>query len=99
MASISLVLARCTPRRIKHNKRSTYVEEFLVQWDPKDCTLQEAQQQQSQGFVTTLIPNLDATVPTPLLHTATATKRPRGRLRQRTAPPDTMCKVQFTPSP
>ena len=42
-AGIKLVLARCTPRRITHNKRSTYVEEFLVQWDPEECTLLEAQ--------------------------------------------------------
>jgi len=43
-ACISLVLERCTPRRIKHNRRSTFVEKFLVQWDPKaDCNLQEAQ--------------------------------------------------------
>jgi hypothetical protein len=40
--SISLVLAKCTPHRIKHNRRSTYVEEFLVQWDPEECTLREA---------------------------------------------------------
>ncbi len=38
-ASISLVLERCTPRRIKYNKDSTYVEESLVQWDPEDRTL------------------------------------------------------------
>jgi len=44
-AGVNLVLERCTPRRIKHNRRSTFVEEFLVQWDPEDCTLQETQTQ------------------------------------------------------
>jgi hypothetical protein len=57
---INLVLERCTPRSIKHNKSSTYVEEFLVQWDPEDCTLQEAPIQQAQGFVITSITSLDA---------------------------------------
>ena len=42
-AGITLVLARCTPRRINQANRSTYVEEFLVQWDPEECTLQDAQ--------------------------------------------------------
>ena len=78
-AGISLILARSTPRRIKHNKRSTYVEEFIVQWDPEDCTLHEDQQQQLQGFVITSITSLDNRVPTALLEPATATKRPTDR--------------------
>ena len=41
-AGISRILARRTPRRVKHNRWSTYVEEFSVQWDPKDCTLEKA---------------------------------------------------------
>jgi len=93
-ASISLVLARCTPRRIKHHMRSTYVEKFLVHWDPEDWTLQEAQQQQSQGFVITSITSLDARVPTTRLETATTTKRPRGRPRAADRPsPATMSRV------
>jgi len=99
MASISLVLARCTPRRIKHNKRSTYVEEFLVQWDPEDFTLQEAQQQQLQGFVITSITSLDERVSTTLLEIATTTKRPRGRPRVADRPFPPKCRVQFAPSP
>ncbi len=42
-ADISLILARSTPCRIKHNRRSTYVEKFLIQWDPEKCTIQDAQ--------------------------------------------------------
>ena len=78
------------------------MEEFLVQWDPEDSTLQEAQIQQSQVFVIASITNLDENVPTPLLHAATITKRPRGIPRAADRPPplfDTMCKVQFAPSP
>ena len=71
-AGISLILERCTPRRITHNKNSTYVEEFLVQWDPEYCTLHEAQIQQAQGFVITSITSLEEGVPTPLIEAATA---------------------------
>jgi hypothetical protein len=38
-ASIIKVLARTDPRKVKHNRRFTYVEEFLVQWGPENCTL------------------------------------------------------------
>ena len=91
---ISLILGRSTPRRIKHNLQFTYVEEFIVRWDPEDCTLEEAQQQQRQGFVITTITSLDERVPTALLETATAEKRPRGRPKaaDRTPPlPRTPC--------
>jgi hypothetical protein len=99
-AGITLVLARCAPRHIKQDKLSTYVEEFLVRWDPEECTLQEAQTQQAQGFVITTITSLDADIPTPLLEAATATKRPKGRPRVSDRPsPDTKCRVQFAPSP
>ncbi len=33
-ANITLVLSRCTPRRIRTTQEPTRVEEFLVQWDP-----------------------------------------------------------------
>jgi len=44
-AGISLVLEKCPPRSIKHGTKSIYMEKFLVQWDPQECTLHEAQQQ------------------------------------------------------
>jgi hypothetical protein len=90
---------RCTLRHIRHNRRSTYLEEFLVQWDLDDCTLQEVQIQQAQGFVITSIISLDAGVPTPLIQAATATKRPRCKPKTlERLPPDTRCRVQFAPS-
>ena len=76
------------------------MEEFIVQWDPKDCTLHEAQQQHLQGYVITSITILDDRVSTDLLETATAAKRPKGRPKKADrTPPDTRCRVQFTPSP
>ena len=76
------------------------MEEFIVQWGPEDCILEEAQQQQRQGFVITSITSLDGGVPTALLETATAAKRPKGRPKTvDRPPPDTICRVQFAPSP
>ena len=76
------------------------MEEFIVSWDPEDCTLQEAQQQQLQGFVITFITSLDDMFPTTLLETDTATKRPRGRPKTADRPPPgTTCRVRFVPSP
>ncbi len=76
------------------------MEEFLVQWDPEDCTLQKAQIQQAKDFVITSITNLDARFPTPLIQAATTTKRPRGRPKNsERLPPNTKCRVQFAPSP
>ncbi len=76
------------------------MEESLVQWDPEDCTLQEAQIQQAQGFIITSITSLEEGVPTPLIEAATATKRPRDRPKNsERLPPDTKCRVQFAPSP
>jgi len=84
---ISLILGRSTPRRIKHNLQSTYVEEFIVRWDPEDCTVEETPQQQRQSFVITTITSLDERVPNVLLETATAAKRPRGRPKAADRPP------------
>jgi hypothetical protein len=68
--------------------------------DPEDCTLQEAKTQQAHGFAITSITSLDERVPTPLMETATAAKRPRGRPKVTGhPPPDTRCRVQFAPSP
>ena len=76
------------------------MEEFIVEWNPEDCTLNEAQQQPRQGFVVTSIISLDDGVPTALLETATAAKRPKGRpMAADRPPPDTRCRVQFDPSP
>ena len=41
-ASIQQIMARSEPRRIRHGRRSTWVEEFLVRWAPEHCTFGEA---------------------------------------------------------
>ncbi len=93
-AGISMVLERCPPRRISQNQKTTFVEEFMVRWDPEDCFLQEAKIHQAQGFVITSITSLDEGVPTPLLKAATAAKRPRDRPKVTGhPPPDTRCRV------
>ena len=53
-----------------------------------------------EGFVIAPVTSLYDRVPTTLLETATATKRPRGRPKTADRPlPNTMCRVQFAPSP
>jgi hypothetical protein len=63
------------------------VEEFLVQWNSEDCTLQEALTQQAQGFVITSIHSLDEGVSTPLIQAATAASALEAGPEKRTASP------------
>jgi hypothetical protein len=63
-ASIISVLARAEPRKIERNRRFTHVEEFLVQWGPERCTVDEAQEQYMLGFNIVSIASLDDRVPT-----------------------------------
>ncbi len=93
-ANINLRLGKCPLRVVKQGKRSTHVEEFLVQREPEKCTLQEAQHQQRQGFVIKSITNLNDGVHTPILLTPTALKRQRGQPREsERPPPHTKCPV------
>ena len=73
----------------------------IVKWDPEECTLQEAQLQQNQGFEITSIINLNEMITTPTLREATTLKWPRGRAREAVRnPSSTKCLVQFAlPSP
>jgi len=41
-AAIHQIVARSEPMRIKHGRRSTWVDEFQVRWNPKECTFGEA---------------------------------------------------------
>ncbi len=58
-ASILNIVPRAEPRKVKYNRRFTYVEEFLVQWGPEICTLNEAQEQYTMGFNIVSIASLD----------------------------------------
>ena len=100
-AFIQRVLARCEPRKVKHNRRHTFVEEFLVQWGPEDCSLAETLEQQRLGFTITSILSLDDNVPTSALETTTRAKiqNRATRLEARRPPPNTPCRVQFDPCP
>ena len=69
------VLARTEPRRIKHKKRYTHVEEFLVRWGPESCTLEEAQEQYKMGFDIEAITSLDEEIPTDHLQQFVSVKR------------------------
>jgi len=49
-ASTQQILARSAPRRVRHPRRSTWVEEFMVQWGPEHCTFGEVLEQYNLGF-------------------------------------------------
>jgi len=100
-ASIIKVLSRAKPRRIKHNRRFTCVEEFLVHLGPKICTLDEAQEQYTMGFNIEAITSLNDGVPSEDLQPFVSMKRltTQQRRKYKVPPPTTMCLVQFAPSP
>jgi len=99
--SIERVLVRSEPRRVRHNRRFTYVEEFLVQWGPEKCTLTEGLEKYSMGFNIIMITSLDDKVPSTDLQLFVSVKRLTIHQRQKykTPPLDTECMVQFAPSP
>jgi len=94
-ASILSVLARAEARKVKHNRRFTRVEEFLVQWGPKICTLDEAQEQYTLGFDIVSITNLDEGIPTQDLHPFASVKRltTQQRRKYKIPPHTTRCLV------
>jgi hypothetical protein len=100
-ASIQQIFARSELRRVRHNHRSTCVEEFLVQWGQEHCTFGEALEQYNLGFDIVSITSLDDTVPTQSLLPFVAAKRPTSaQWRELRRPPlTTTCVVQFAPPP
>ncbi len=100
-ASILSVLARAEPRKVKHNGRFTCVEEFLVQWGPEICTLDEAQEQYTLGFDIVSITSLDEEIPTHNLQPFVSVKRltTQQRRKYKIPPLATRGLVQFAPSP
>ena len=73
-ASMHHILAYCDPRCICYHRRSTWVEEFLVQWELETCTLGEALEQCRLGIDITSITNLDDLIPSQDLRHFVATK-------------------------
>ena len=49
-AVIQHILARCELRRVRHGRRSAWVEEFLVKWGPETCTSGDALEQYNLGI-------------------------------------------------
>jgi hypothetical protein len=76
IASIQQVLARSKPSRARHGRRSTWVEEFLVQWGPEHYTFEEALEQYYLGFDIDSITSLKSTFSSRDLLSFVATKRP-----------------------
>ena len=74
-ASILSVLARADQRKVKYNRRFTCVDEFLVQWGPEICTLDEAQEQYTMGFNIEAITSLDDGIPSHDLQPFVSVKR------------------------
>ncbi len=94
-------MARTEPRRVRHGRRSTWVEEFLVQWGPEHCIFREALEQYNLEFDIVSITNLDDKVPTQDLQTLVTDKLPTRAYRRahRRPPLTTNCIMQIAPSP
>ncbi len=94
-ASTQQVLARSEPRRVRHGRRSTWVEEFLIQWGLEHCTFGEAFEQYYLGFDIESITSLESTVfshdPLPFVTTKRPTREHRRSLRH--PPLSTNCVV------
>jgi hypothetical protein len=101
-ASIQQIMARTEPRRVRHGRRSTWMEEFMVQWGPEHCTFGEALEQYKLGFDIVSITSLEDTVPTKDLQSFVTDKHPTSRAQRRAhrrPPLTTNCILQFAPSP
>ncbi len=100
-ANIQRILARSEPRRVRHGRRKTWVEEYLVEWGPEYCTFGEALEQYYMGFDIESITSIDDSTLSQDVLPFVATKRPtRAQRRSLRRPPlSTNCIVQFAPSP
>ena len=100
-ATILQILASCPPIRVQHGRRSTRVEEFLVQWGPEHCMFGDALEQYYLGFDIESITSLESTVSFQDLLPFVATNRPTREQRRsfRRPPLSTNCIVQLAPSP
>jgi hypothetical protein len=65
-AAIHHILARSEPIRIKHDRRHTCVEEFLVRWEPETCTFGEVLEKYRLGFNISSITSVEEKHPLPL---------------------------------
>ncbi len=100
-AAIHHILTRSEPRCIKHGRRSTRVEEFLVRWEPEICTFGEILEQYRLGFNISSIKSLEESIPSRSLAPFVSTKRLARTQRRaiRRPPLNTRCVVIYVPSP
>ena len=100
-ASIQCILARSEPRRVRHGRYKTWVEEYLVQWGPEHCTFGEALEQYYLGFDVETISSLEDPIKSQDLLPFVAKKRltPAQKRSLKCPPLSTNCVVQFAPSP
>jgi hypothetical protein len=95
-AGIHLILACPGPRRVKHGRKATWVEEFLVWWEPQACIFGEALEQYRLGFDITSITNMEDVVPSHAFQPFVSTRRLNWEQRRtlRKPPLSTPCLVQ-----
>jgi len=98
-AAIHHILARSKPVRIKHGHRSTWVDEFLIRWEPEKFG--EALENYRLGFDVVSITSKDAQVPSNSLQPFVVAKHfDRAHWRALHRPPlTTLCTVQLALSP
>jgi len=75
MAAIQHILARSEPRRIKHGRRSTRVEELLVRWELETCTFGDVLEQYRLGFDILSITSTEENIPSHSLQPFISIKR------------------------
>ncbi len=61
--------------RIKNGRRYTWVDEFLVRWEPETCTFGEALEQYRLGFDTVSITSMEDYIQSHTLHPFVKAKR------------------------
>jgi len=94
-------LDRSKVRRIIHGRRSTWVEKFLVRWEPETCTFGDTLDHYQLGFYIVSITSLEKTIFSHSLQPFVSAKRlDQAKRRALRRPPlTTRCIVQYAPSP
>ena len=99
--AIHHIFARSKPKRIKHGRRCTWVEELLVRWEPETCTFGDALDQYRLGFDIWSIASLEENIPSHSLQHYVSAKRldQAQRCVLRRPHLTTRCTIPFAPSP
>ena len=99
--AIHFMLVRFNPIRIRHGRRSTWVDKFLVRWEPETCIFGEALERYRLGRDITYIASLEDEAPSYILQPFISAKSPSREHRRafRRPPLATTCIAQFGPSP